>query len=73
MGRNRQKIGINRCFPHLITVALAEKLDILAKAVKIHLVNHKDDDIIERISPAKNGYWKVKECTKPLGWQHHKI
>ena len=44
-----------------------------SQGCKRHLVNHKDDDIIERISPAKNGYWKVKECTKPLGWQHHKI
>lgn len=44
----------------LSTKALAEKIGISAKAVEKHLANLKADGIIERIGPAKGGYWKVK-------------
>ena len=44
----------------LSAVALAEKIGISAKAVEKHLANLKADGIIERIGPAKGGYWKVK-------------
>ena len=44
----------------LSAAALAEKIGISAKAVEKHLTNLKADGIIERIGPAKGGYWKVK-------------
>jgi Fic family protein len=45
----------------LSAAALAEKIDISAKAVEKHLAKLKADNIIERIGPAKGGYWKVKK------------
>lgn len=45
----------------LSAAALAEKIGISAKAVEKHLANLKADGIIERIGPAKGGYWKVKQ------------
>ncbi|MBR5203958.1 MAG: winged helix-turn-helix transcriptional regulator [Bacteroidaceae bacterium] len=39
---------------------LAEKIGISAKSVEKHLANLKADGLIERIGPAKGGYWKVK-------------
>ena len=44
----------------LSAAALAEKIGISAKAVEKNLANLKSDGIIERIGPAKGGYWKVK-------------
>ena len=44
----------------LSAVALAKKIGISAKSVEKHLSNLKADGIIERIGPAKGGYWKVK-------------
>ena len=44
----------------LSAAALAEKIGISAKAVEKHLANLKINGIIERIGPAKGGYWKVK-------------
>ena len=44
----------------LSATSLAEKIGISAKAVEKHLANLKTDGIIERIGPAKGGYWKVK-------------
>ena len=44
----------------LSAASLAEKIGISAKAVEKHLANLKTDGIIERIGPAKGGYWKVK-------------
>ena len=44
----------------LSAAALAEKIGISAKAIEKHLANLKADSIIERIGPAKGGYWKVK-------------
>jgi ATP-dependent DNA helicase RecG len=44
----------------LSAAALAEKICISAKAVEKHLANLKADGIIERVGPAKGGYWKVK-------------
>ena len=44
----------------LSAAALAEKIGISAKAIEKHLANLKADGIIERIGPAKGGYWKVK-------------
>ena len=44
----------------LSAAALAEKIGISAKAVEKHLANLKADGIIERIGPAKGGYWEVK-------------
>ena len=44
----------------LSAVLLAEKIGISAKAVEKHLSNLKTDGIIERVGPAKGGYWKVK-------------
>ena len=44
----------------LSAAALAEKIGISAKAVEKHLANLKTNGIIERIGPAKGGYWKVK-------------
>ena len=44
----------------LSAIALAEKIGISAKSVEKHLANLKADGLIERIGPAKGGYWKVK-------------
>lgn len=44
----------------LSAAALAEKIGISDKAVEKHLANLKAAGIIERIGPAKGGYWKVK-------------
>ena len=44
----------------LSAVALAKEIGISAKSVEKHLSNLKADGIIERIGPAKGGYWKVK-------------
>ena len=44
----------------LSATALVEKIGISAKSVEKHLANLKADGIIERIGPAKGGYWKVK-------------
>ena len=44
----------------LSAASLAEKIGISAKAVEKHLANLKINGIIERIGPAKGGYWKVK-------------
>lgn len=44
----------------LSAAALAKKIGISAKAIEKHLANLKADGIIERIGPAKGGYWKVK-------------
>ena len=44
----------------LSAVLLAEKIGISAKAVEKHLSKLKADGIIERVGPAKGGYWKVK-------------
>ena len=44
----------------LSAAALAEKIGISSKAVEKHLANLKADGIIERIGPAKGGYWRVK-------------
>ena len=44
----------------LSAMALAEKIGISAKSVEKHLANLKADGLIERIGPAKGGYWKVK-------------
>ena len=44
----------------LSAASLAEKIGISAKAVEKHLANLKANGIIERIGPAKGGYWKVK-------------
>ena len=43
----------------LSAVALAAKIGISAKAIEKHLANRKASGIIERIGPAKGGYWKV--------------
>ena len=44
----------------LSAVALAEKIGISAKAIEKHLANLKAEGIIERIGPAKGGYWKIR-------------
>ena len=44
----------------LSATTLAEKIGISAKSVEKHLANLKADGLIERIGPAKGGYWKVK-------------
>lgn len=44
----------------LSAAALAEEIGISAKAIEKHLANLKADGIIERIGPAKGGYWRVK-------------
>lgn len=44
----------------LSAVALAGRIGISAKAVEKHLANLKADGAIERIGPAKGGYWRVK-------------
>lgn len=44
----------------LSATLLARKIGISAKAVEKHLANLKADGIIERVGPAKGGYWKVK-------------
>ena len=45
----------------LSAAALAEKIGISAKAVEKHLANLKANGIIERIGPAKGGYWEVRQ------------
>ena len=44
----------------LSATTLAEKIGISAKSAEKHLANLKADGTIERIGPAKGGYWKVK-------------
>lgn len=44
----------------LSAAALAGELGITAKAVEKHLANLKSAGIIQRIGPAKGGYWEVK-------------
>ena len=44
----------------LSATLLAGKIGISAKAVEKHLANLKADGTIERVGPAKGGYWKVK-------------
>ena len=44
----------------LSAAALAAKIGISAKAIEKHLANLKAAGIIERIGPAKGGYWKVR-------------
>ena len=44
----------------LSAATLAERIGISAKAVEKHLANLKADGTIERIGPAKGGYWRVK-------------
>ena len=44
----------------LSATLLAGKIGIYAKAVEKHLANLKADGTIERVGPAKGGYWKVK-------------
>ena len=44
----------------LSAAALAVKIGISAKAIEKHLANLKAAGIIERIGPAKGGYWKVR-------------
>ena len=44
----------------LSAAALAGKIGISAKAVEKHLANLKAEGIIERIGPAKGGYWKIR-------------
>ena len=45
----------------LSAASLAEKIGISAKAVEKHLANLKANGIIERIGPAKGGYWEVRQ------------
>ena len=44
----------------LSAAAIADELSITAKAVEKHLANLKSAGIIQRIGPAKGGYWEVK-------------
>ena len=44
----------------LSAAALAGELGITAKAVEKHLANLKSAGIIQRVGPAKGGYWEVK-------------
>lgn len=44
----------------LSAVTIAKKIGISSKAVEKHLANLKADGIIERIGPAKGGFWRVK-------------
>jgi len=44
---------------NLSAVALTGKVGITAKAVEKHLARLKAEGIIERIGPAKGGWWKV--------------
>ena len=48
----------------LSAASLAEKIGISAKTVEKHLANLKADGTIERIGPAKGGYWKVNHHQK---------
>lgn len=45
----------------LSAAALAKLIGISAKAIEKHLAKLKAEGIIERIGPAKGGYWKVKQ------------
>lgn len=45
----------------LSAAALAKQIGISAKAIEKHLAKLKAEGIIERIGPAKGGYWKVKQ------------
>ena len=50
----------------LSAAGLAERLGISAKAVEKHLARLKADGVIERIGPAKGGYWKVNKTSCSL-------
>jgi len=44
----------------LSAVTIAKKIGISSKAVEKHLANLKAEGIIERIGPARGGFWRVK-------------
>ncbi len=44
----------------LSAVTIAKKIGISSKAVEKHLANLKADGVIERIGPARGGFWRVK-------------
>lgn len=44
----------------LSATALAKKIGLSAQTIEKHLVKLKADDTIERIDPAKGGYWEFK-------------
>ena len=50
----------------LSAAALAKQIGISAKAIEKHLAKLKADGTIERIGPAKGGYWKVKQHSLTL-------
>ena len=45
----------------LSAAALAKQIGLSAKTIEKHLAKLKADGTIERIGPAKGGYWKVKQ------------
>ena len=44
----------------LSAVTIAKKIGISSKAVEKHLANLKAEGVIERIGPARGGFWRVK-------------
>ena len=50
----------------LSAAALAKQIGLSAKTIEKHLAKLKADGIIERIGPAKGGYWKVKQHSLTL-------
>lgn len=47
----------------LSAAALAERIDITAKAVEKQIARMKADGVLRRIGPDKGGYWQVVEKT----------
>ena len=52
-------VFIHNCVIKLFVGLKPQKVGITAKAVEKHLARLKADGIIERIGPAKGGWWKV--------------
>ena len=50
----------------LSAAALAKQIGLSAKTIEKHLAKLKADGTIERIGPAKGGYWKVKQHSLTL-------
>jgi len=46
--------------PYITTQQLSEKVGISDRKIKENIKKLKANNILERIGPAKGGYWKIK-------------
>ena len=45
--------------PHISVSSIAKECDMSVKAIRNLIDELRDDRLLERIGPAKGGYWKV--------------